>query len=102
MLFKNKFEKFAIIVCLLLFIAFLLANISERFRFTEFRCFYQIGKMSSYLLLLVCLLWSGVNSIFLFYEKYDNKKRQWLWIAITLFPILFFGFIFLAIFFDQV
>ncbi|VXC19043.1 conserved membrane hypothetical protein [Flavobacterium sp. 9AF] len=99
MLFKNKFEKFAIIVCLLLFFGSLLANISERFRFTEFRCFYLMGKISSLVLLLICLLWSGVNILFLFHEKYDNKKRQWLWIGITLFPILFFGFFFFIYFF---
>lgn len=85
---KSNYEKYVLIIYLLGFFGLLIGNISERFRYSEFRYLYQYGKLISFILMLSCLLWSLINSIFILQESYSNLKRKVFWVFVSLAPII--------------
>lgn len=102
-MFKNieldKFKKIALLIPSLCFIGMIIGNLTERYRYSGFRSIYHIGWISCYILVFSSITWGIINTIFIFEEKNYMLTNKFIWIAISLSPIMYIGLMLFIAFF---
>ncbi|WLD24496.1 hypothetical protein NU10_03605 [Flavobacterium dauae] len=86
----DKFQRNAIIVCVLPIIAILVANYTQQYRVSN-RNLYLIMIAIVYMLWGTSLLGGGVNSIFILDDKNQKLKKRIFWSIISLLPLIYLG-----------
>ncbi len=96
---KYSYKKYTII----LFVAFLLALIIPRvvhsLRYSELSILWQIGLTATMILHGLSITFSFINSLFTLLEFRETKKWNFLWLMLSLVPLLYWSYwlIFIAI-----
>ena len=86
----NKFQKSAVIICILPFLAIGVAQLTLGYRYSEYRFIYQIGGMLMWSLWFISFIWGLTNAIFILQIKSQKLKTRTIWAGISLLPLLYF------------
>ena len=88
---KKKFKIIAVTNSSILILGLLIGKYSEVFRGQN--PLYMILKMSAWGLLLCSIVWSLINTLFIFGENKEIWRKNIQWIILSLLPIIFFSII---------
>lgn len=84
----DRFQRNAIIICVLPIIAFVIANYTQQYMVSN-RNIYLTMIATIYMLWAVSLLWGLINSIFILNDKNHKLKKRVFWSIISLLSIIF-------------
>lgn len=85
----NKFQKSAVIICILPFLAIGIGRLTIGYRYSEYRFIYQIGGMLAWSLLTISFIWGLTNAIFILQIESQKLKTRMIWAGISLLPIVY-------------
>jgi len=91
----EKLKRNVILLLIIYTLGILIRGISFNLWETELNYAYHIGKYIGNGLMLISIVWSIVNGIYLFRTKELSSKKKLIWITLDLIPLilLFFGLI---------
>lgn len=84
----NKFQKIAIVICILPIFGITIAQLTKEFRYSEYRYIYLIGIATVYLSWGISTLGGLINALFIHFEKKEELKIRMFWIVLSLLPLL--------------
>lgn len=98
----NNLKRNAILVVLLFISAFLVASLTQRFRFVpDFRWLYLTGVFLCYTFHLIAFLYSLIFLIYLLKKDVNLKvKYNWIWVTLSLMPFILYLLMFVIIAFE--
>ncbi|CAC9975927.1 MULTISPECIES: hypothetical protein [Flavobacterium] len=87
----NKLKPFSISIILLFVSAFIMSKSTQQFRYVDkWRWLYHVGWISCYTFQIISLVLSFMFLIFILKKDFNlNIKYKFIWIALGLFPTLF-------------
>ncbi|WP_157486079.1 hypothetical protein [Flavobacterium soli] len=88
----NKFQKIAIVICILPFFGVTIAQLTNEFRYSEYRYIYLIGVATVYLSWGIATIGGLINALFIHFEKKQELKIRIFWILLSLLPHILIGF----------
>jgi hypothetical protein len=86
---ETKFRKYALVICLLPFLGYIISAFTQDFRYSNYRYIYQMGDVVKYCLWGASFVWGLGNSLDIYQTK-DSWRRKALWITLSSLPSLFF------------
>lgn len=85
----KKYQKHSLIILLLPVLSFIIARITEPYRFSTYRYIYLAGVFFVYISWLIIFLLGIINTIEIILHTKENHKLKILWSIISLLPIIY-------------
>jgi|GEM_PF-1993569 len=88
-----SYKKFTLIIICAFIIALIIPRIlGNSLRYSELRIIWQIGINTTMILHGFSILFSFINSLFIFLEFRETKKWNILWLILSLIPFLYWTY----------
>ena len=85
----TQHQKYSIYICALPIFALTISYFTKSFRYSEYRSIYLISLVIVYLLWIISLTWSLINSVYILQMNNLKNKIKFTWAFLSLLPIIY-------------